>query len=129
MIDTRREGWPAHGVEALVALYAAGEARIEPWFGEPVAAGDRVAVEWRVVVERTARRLPSRARRSALPRSPCDASVHVGLRERVRRGSGEEARTSDRALGNTAPARNSGLLRRWGSKTAFCLQIRIRELS
>jgi hypothetical protein len=46
MIDTRREGWPAHGVEALVALYAAGEARIEPWFGEPVAAGDRVAVEW-----------------------------------------------------------------------------------
>jgi len=51
MIDTRREGWPAHGVEALVALYAAGEARIEPWFGEPVADGDRIAVEWRVVVE------------------------------------------------------------------------------
>jgi hypothetical protein len=40
-----REGWPAHDVEALVALYAAGEARIEPWFGEPVADGDRVAVE------------------------------------------------------------------------------------
>ena len=41
MIDTRRGGWPAHGVEALVALYAAGEARIEPWFGEPVVDGDR----------------------------------------------------------------------------------------
>jgi hypothetical protein len=41
MIDTRREGWRAHGIEALVALYAAGEARIEPWFGEPVVDGDR----------------------------------------------------------------------------------------
>jgi SnoaL-like protein len=74
-VDTWRDRWPAHDVEALVALYAddalfvshpfhapttarehieavaGGGANVEPWFGEPVVDGERAAVEWRVVIE------------------------------------------------------------------------------
>jgi ketosteroid isomerase-like protein len=72
---TWRERWPEHDVEALVELYAedavfvahpfhpattprehieavvGGDARVEPWFGEPLVDGGRAAVEWRVVIE------------------------------------------------------------------------------
>ena len=73
--QTWREAWPARDVEAIVGLYAAGcrhssapfrepyvghagvrayfrgafdaeTGRATVWFGEPVAAGQRAAVEW-----------------------------------------------------------------------------------
>lgn len=72
--DTWQRAWPERDVEAIVALYADGcryralvfrepdrgldgvrryltenfgvEEDIECWFGEPIAAGDRAAVEW-----------------------------------------------------------------------------------
>jgi ketosteroid isomerase-like protein len=34
--------WPARDTEAIAALYA----ELECWFGAPVAAGNRAAVEW-----------------------------------------------------------------------------------
>ena len=68
--DTWAEAWPRRDVDAIVALYAparptashplrepssprayletvfAEEEAIECWFGEPLVAGDRAAVEW-----------------------------------------------------------------------------------
>ena len=72
--ETWRRAWPDHDVEAITALYAEDAAYralafrepdlgvlgvrrylsenfgveddVECWFGEPVAAGDRAAVEW-----------------------------------------------------------------------------------
>lgn len=68
--DTWQEAWPRRDVGAIVALYAEGaayrahplrdplsprtyvetvfaeEEAIECWFGEPLVAGDRAAVEW-----------------------------------------------------------------------------------
>jgi ketosteroid isomerase-like protein len=77
--DVWARGWREHDVDAIAALYAddavhfsapfreanrgpggvreyvewafADEVRAETWFGEPVAAGDRAAVEWWAVSE------------------------------------------------------------------------------
>jgi hypothetical protein len=129
MIETRREGWPPHGVEALVALYAAREARIEPWFGEPVADGDRVAVDWRVVVEEDGARSPSRTRRccasAVTVRCVCSCGPARAGQARVR-GRRRELRIEPSEILRLLEIQPTPPV---GFKTAFCLQIRISRLA
>ena len=73
------QGWVAHDVEPIAAVYAEGcfflshpfrepqsprdyaewafseEESAEPWFGEPLVDGDRAAVEWRAYVREDGR--------------------------------------------------------------------------
>jgi hypothetical protein len=74
-----------------------------------VADGDRIAVEWRVVVEEDGAEVAFAG--TSLLRFRGHRAMRLFMRaceSGSGAGQGEEARTSDRALGNTAPARNSG---------------------